>query len=467
MKFWAAVLLAILSAVPVSAAPANFERIVIMVQENRTPDNLFYALCSIRPCSPHPRGNQYDIQTVNWLDKYGQGGVINPSPLPLGTSYDPAHQHADFTAMCDFDSAKGRCRMDGAGDIPCKPDCPANTSFTYVDNSKRAIDPYLVIAENYGWANYMFQTNQGPSFPAHQFLFGATSAPSRSADHKGTFAADNVKHNDKINGCIAPPGSTVALINAKGVEKKTIYPCFEHRTLGDLFDGAKISWRYYTPGAGDLWSAPDAIQHICKPSNGTCTGSIWRKHLVLNPPDVITDVRKCDLPHMSWVIPAAPYSDHAGRTNGSGPIWVATVINAIGNSPCKNSDGTSYWDSTAIILTWDDWGGFYDHEPPTFLPYPEGGYQYGFRVPMIFVSAYTARGYINNEQQDFGSIVRFVEYNFGIPMGELTFADARATRNLAHFYDLSATPRPFQSIPAGSATGILDGREGLGPPDDD
>jgi phospholipase C len=368
--------------------------------------------------------------------------------------------------MCDFDSTSGGCRMDGAGDIPCS--CPGNTEFTYVYNSQGRLDPYLFLAKNYGWANYMFQTNQGPSFPAHQFLFGATSAPSSADDRKGIFAAENAKHNNMINGCIAPSGSTVELINAKGVESRKIYPCFEHKTLGDLLDNAKVGWRYYTPGAGDLWSAPDAIQHICVPSNGQCTGSLWQTHMRLDPADVLADLQICDLPEVGWVIPSAQYSDHAGSNDGGGPAWVAGVINAIGNSSCKNADGSSYWDSTAILVTWDDWGGFYDHEPPTFLPYPEGGYQYGFRVPFIFVSAYTPQGYINNEQQDFGSIARFVEFNFAIPMGQLMFADARATRNLAHFYDLSSTPRQFVTIPAPGLGSIYGGADRkLEAPDDD
>jgi phospholipase C len=452
---------------PAAAGPSHFQHVVIMVQENRTPDNLFYAICATRTCSTHPDSSTYDIQLDNWLDKNAKGGTIHPKALPLVLPYSPLHAHADFVAMCDFDSGLQGCKMDGAGDIPCQPHCPADTPFSYVDNTYNAVNPYLYIAQNYGWANYMFQTNQGPSFPAHQFLFGATSAPSFAADHKGTFAAENAKDNNKIYGCIAPVGSTVALIDADGVEKKNTYPCYEHQTLGDLLDATGVSWRYYTPGAGDLWSAPDAIKHICKPSNGVCTGAIWRKHLALNPFDALADIKACALPAVSWVIPSAQFSDHARTDHGGGPDWVAMVINAIGNSPCKNDDGTSYWDSAAILVTWDDWGGFYDHEPPTFLPYPEGGYQYGFRVPFLFVSAYTPAGYINNERQDFGSIVRFVEFNSGIPMGELTFADARSTRNLAHFYDLSASPRPFQTIPLVPLKLSPQPGGDLEPPDDD
>jgi phospholipase C len=143
-------------------------------------------------------------------------------------------------------------------------------------------------------------------------------------------------------------------------------------------------------------------------------------------------------------------------------------VNAIGNSPCRNEDNSTYWDSTAIIITWDDWGGFYDHEPPTFLPYPEGGYQYGFRVPMLFVSAYTPKGYISNDRMDFGSIVRFIEFNSHIRMGKLTFADARTTRDLAQFYDLSRKPRVFKTVPASPFPYARKGTPlKLEPPDDD
>ena len=89
-----------------------------------------------------------------------------------------------------------------------------------------------------------------------------------------------------------------------------------------------------------------------------------------------------------------------------------------------------------------------DHEPPTILPLPQGDYQYGFRVPLIVVSAYTPAGYISNFRYDFGSILRFIEHNFGIPEGQLTFADRRATRGLRSFFRLDQAPRPFHRVSA-------------------
>jgi phospholipase C len=104
--------------------------------------------------------------------------------------------------------------------------------------------------------------------------------------------------------------------------------------------------------------------------------------------------------------------------------------------------------NTAIFITWDDWGGWYDHELPAILKQPQGDYQYGFRVPLIVVSAHTPSGYINNRHHDFGSILRFIEHNFGIYEGALHFADERARNDLTGFFKLNHEPRAYQSISA-------------------
>jgi phospholipase C len=145
---------------------------------------------------------------------------------------------------------------------------------------------------------------------------------------------------------------------------------------------------------------------------------------------------------------------------------VASIVNAIGtNTTCY---GSGYWKDTAIVITWDDWGGWYDHVPPSFLSAPFGDYQLGFRVPMLFVSAYTPVGYINDFQHDFGSILRFVEHNFGMPLGALGFADSRATTDLHGFYDLLRTPRTFQPISAAKdASFFINDKRPATDPDDD
>ena len=288
----------------------------------------------------------------------------------------------------------------------------------------------------------MFQTNQGPSYPAHQFLFGATSAPSADDDHNGIFVAENT-HGGRM---CRPSTALVPLINPKGVEYTKVYPCFERPTVSDLLDARGVSWRYYgsdvagawkDPTANGIWIAPNSIAHICVAEGGKCTGTEWTSHLELTPSAVLSDIStNCNLSGVSWVIPDAfGLGPHAGDVrNTGGPSWVASIVNAVGTSPCTNPDGSSYWRSTAIIVTWDDWGGWYDHEPPPIRAYPYGGYQMGFRVPLIVVSAYTPAGTISNLPEDFGSVIRFVERNFGIMEGALTFADARGTGDLTEFF---------------------------------
>jgi phospholipase C len=436
------------------AQVVNFQHIVVIVQENRTPDNLFQGLCAspvaagLSACSTTPTSSQYNIKTVDWLDKHSETGTTHPTPVPLASTYDLSHAHSAFVKMCDADPATGACKMDGAGDVACSGDCPPKPQFKFVDNSNGIVNPYLELARRYGWANYMFQTNQGPSFPAHQFLFGGTSAPSAADDASGVFAAENMSGTATIAGCIAQLGTTVALIDPSGTETHQIYPCFEHQTLPDLFFSA-FTWRYYTPSAGSIWTAPNAIQHICLSSGpgGKCTGEDWTNNVDLKPADVLNDIANCNLRSVSWVIPTGANSDHPRSNDGGGPSWVASIVNAIGNSTTCDGN-TGYWNNTAIFITWDDWGGFYDHEPPTILAQPQGDYQYGFRVPLIVVSAYTPQSYINNLRHDFGSILRFIEHNFGIREGALHFADARAENDLTGFFNLHRAPRSFQNIPA-------------------
>ncbi len=439
----------------VSIAPqpqvSKFQHVVVIFQENRTPDNFFQGLCSppfgsSASCSASPSPGQYDIQTDDWLDKTSPSGIIHPGTVPLVNTYDPDHSHKAYIAMCDPDTA-GLCKMDGAANVFCQFTCLSQPAFRYVDNSAGILDPYLQLATQYGWANYMFQTNQGPSFPAHQFIFGGTSAPSAIDDASGVFASENVSGTV---GCIAPIQVTVQLIDPFGIEDpgNRIYPCFEHNTLPDVLPRS-VTWRYYAPSAGSFWTAPNAISHICESTGpgGQCVGQSWSNNVDLKSADVLTDIGNCKLRSITWVIPTGANSDHAHTTDGGGPSWVASIVNEIGNS--TNCDGGSgYWNDTAILITWDDWGGWYDHEPPTVLPPPQGGYQYGFRVPLIAVSPYTPAGYIDNKRHDFGSILRFIEYNFGIKQGVLNFADARAHDRLEGFFNFSQPTRTFQTIAA-------------------
>ncbi len=281
-------------------AYANFQHIIVIVQENRTPDNLFYSLCLEGYSCGRGGGSGYDIKTSNWLNKEVTGGVTQPQPWSLGTHFDLGHTHQpDWLNMCDY--LGSGCQMDGAALETCHPDggvyptCPANPQFLYVDNSTGTIDPYIFLATNYGWANYMFQSNQGPSFPAHQFLFGSTSAPNKQADADGTFVAENPESDDFSCAQL----DAVALIDSSGDEFGKVKTCFDHQTVSDLLEANSVSWKYYAVGQTSYWVAPNVIAHICKPINAFCQGTEWTDHVDPTPSDVLTDIHNCNLAAVS------------------------------------------------------------------------------------------------------------------------------------------------------------------------
>jgi phospholipase C len=441
--------LLLLAAAPAGAQSVTFKHIVIVVQENRTPDNLFGAQPNFEP------GVDISRTGVNSL-----GQTIHLQAEALDSCYDISHAHAAFETMLN-QGADLETVLPGTG---CKP--PANPQFKYADNSTGIIQPYFDLATGYGFANRMFQTNQGPSFPAHQFLFGGTSQPQTESP---LFAAENPNTTKTGAGCTAPAGQTVNLIDANGSETSNapIYPCFEHPTLADLLDAANLSWRYYAPSPVSIWTAPNAIQHICVPAPSgaklVCTGPAWTTNAnvdATNPSQVLTDIQACKLAAVSWVIPTADESDHAGINVGTGPQWVASIVNAVGQQP-SCAGGEKYWNDTAILITWDDWGGWYDHVPPFANNTQPGappswgqGYTYGFRVPLLVVSAYTAKGTVDNATHDFGSLLAFVEHNFNLgfigPGDSLysNYADEQSAARgdtLAAFFTRTH-PRPFTPI---------------------
>jgi phospholipase C len=243
-----------------------------------------------------------------------------------------------------------------------------------------------------------------------------------------------------------------------------MYPCYEHPTLLDLLDAKGVSWRYYTPSAGSIWTGPDAIEHICQPheQNGelVCTGSEWA-NVIIPQKQVLSDIAQNQLAQVTWVIPSGRESDHAESNDGTGPSWVASVVNAIGKS--------SYWANTAIIITWDDWGGWFDHVPPPQVRINCSewgcGYVYGFRVPLVVVSPYAKPGYISHQVHDFGSILKFVEVTYGLP--SLGYADAPAD-DLSDCFNFRQAAMQFQTIAAPvSAEHFLNDSRPPTDPDDD
>jgi phospholipase C len=451
------------------------QNVVIIFQENRTPDNLFQGLCispygSPGACSTTPSATQFNIQTSNWANNQSSTGSTQPGMIDLGTAtggasnpdnYDLSHAHTAFVEMCDLNTTTNSCAMDGAAQIICSAasgyTCPADPQYFYVAPSDVA--PYLQMAQTYSFADQMFQTNQGPSFPAHQFLLAGTSSPTEGSSLFVSENATGVKSAGTNTGCTAPAAEYVEEITPLGVEDQTTFPCMEHTTITDLLDAANLTWRYYAPSLGDLWTAPSAINHMCVPNpappNATaCTGPDFtdpNPKVVLNQSQtnaqILTDIANNQLQNVSWIIPTGADSDHAASNDGCGPSWVTSIVNAIGASP--------YWSNTAIIIAWDDWGGWYDHVPPPQV-IDDGtswgsGYVYGFRVPMIVISPYSKPAYISHTTHDFGSILKFIETTYGLP--SLNTADVNAD-DLSDIFQYTLSPAAFTQItpPSNNAT---------------
>jgi len=368
--------------------------VVVIIQENRSFDNLFYGFPGA------------DSATSGLSHE----GKIALAPVDLASVFDVEHLHLTFER--EYDDA----RMDGfdvAGVVaPPHQTAPHGNYFAYAYVPRAQIAPYWQLAARYVLADRTFESNSGPSFPAHQYLIAGQS--------------ENVPDgpSTSIWGCDSPPGTTEAQLTASGQSVPGPFPCFSYTTLADELDGAKLAWRSYTPtvhSSGGIFNAYDAVRQIRY-------GPDWTSKVISPETRVLKDIAAGELSTVTWVVPNAANSDHSGTGSATGPQWVASIVNAIGTS--------AYWNSTAIFILWDDWGGWYDHVVPP--QYDVMGP--GFRVPLIVVSPWAKHGYVSHVQHEAASIVKFIEDDFGLP--SLHQADVRAD-NLIDCFDFTQTPAPY------------------------
>jgi phospholipase C len=391
--------------------------VIIIFQENRTPDYLFQHLPGA------------DIAKTA-IDSHGRRIALHAVSLAAG--YDLPHDHSSFVEGYD------RGKMDGFDKgLPTQ---RHRQPYGYAPASE--VKPYHEMATQYVFADHMFQTNEGPSFPAHLYIISGTASDPEHAPYK---VMDNPYAGEPLGnpmaqfgiapvtgkgGCNSQRTMRVTMINpADGSIGPAAYPCFDRTVLSDLLDAKDISWRYYQQGLGaGLWHAFDAIAHVRHGSDYA--------NVVTPPQTILTDISSGRLAGVSWVTPANPWSDHANPiATTKGPSWVAAIVNAVGQS--------KYWKSTAIFITWDDWGGWYDHVPPPI----DNHYELGFRVPLVIVSPYAKHHYVSKVQHEFGSILAFTEETFGIAKGSLNSTDRRSD-DLRDAFDFTQGPRVFKHIEA-------------------
>jgi phospholipase C len=410
---------------PIPPGFSKIQHIVIIVQENRTVDNLFNGLPG--------------ADTVT-SGKDSHGRTIQLKPSPLEVPYDPRHEHVDFETDYNGGSMNGfdKAVVNPNPGYTVPPDAP----YGIVPHAETA--PYFHLAEQFTFADEMFQTNQGPSFPAHQYLISGSSVPETGSNQSVAENVSDYGQSTNNGGCDSPAGATVLLINSQGQEGNPIFPCFDRQTLIDLLDGSHIGWRYYTPNPYFLWSGIDAIHHLRY-------GSAWADVSVPET-NILRDIGNGTLPAVSWVVPTGPNSDHAGSQSNTGPSWVASVVNAIGTS--------SYWDSTVVFVTWDDWGGWYDHVAPKIV----NSYELGLRVPLIVISPYAKTAYVSHTPHEFGSLLRFVEERYGLQ--SLGYSDSRSD-DLSDCFNFNQPPVPYHPVQAPYSKSYLLTHWRFEPPDND
>lgn len=403
------------SALPAGPAKGVIDHVVIIVQENRSFDNLFQGAPGA------------DTQSYGY-DHYGN--KITLEPVGLATTWDLEHSFQAFVATCNGGGNYGttaifpglNCRMNGFDreGVGCggsgEPGCPIkHPQYAYVPH--REIKPYFDMASQYVLADHMFVSNLDiSSFVSHQYIIAAQAGTSVNIPEGGPW------------GCGGGPNDLIATLSQQRVIGPLIPPCFDYKTLADELDAAQLPWKYYTSALnadGNFWNAFQAVKHIRY-------GRDWKKDVIDPQTRFFDDIKKNGLGAVTWITPTCENSDHAGCDSDTGPKWVATLVNAIGESP--------YWKSTAIFIFWDDPGGWYDHVPPKELDYDGLGY----RVPLLIVSPYAKRGYVSHVDYEHGSLLRFIEDRFGL--ATLSASDARATSPEADCFDFLQAPRKFVPI---------------------
>jgi phospholipase C len=388
------------------AGLSKIQHVVFIVQENRSFNNLFY---------DYPGA---DTAKTGKCNTHMSGHVVTYTlhAQTMKTPWDVSHGLQDARDAYDKGAMDGFCN-EYADSKPF-----SNLQYAYVPQNEVA--PYWNMAKQYVLADHMFASQMDGSFVAHQYIIAGWAGNTYDLPFDAPW------------GCDAPAGVVVGVMNARGQPIGFEPPCFTYSTIATELNNKKVSWRTYSPAWPSPTSSPpdlgyylngyDAIKQIRE-------GPQWVKNNLHPETKILQDVKNGDLAAVTWVIPSALLSDHAGYNSDRGPSWVTSVVNAIGQS--------KFWDSTAIFVTWDDWGGWYDPVVPKQLDW-DG---LGMRVPLLCISPYAKSDYIDHTQYEFGSLLKFLEARFNL--SSLGRDDARSAAPMGCF-DFSQSPRKFQKIPA-------------------
>jgi phospholipase C len=375
-----------------SARPVDLSKIqhiIFIIQENHSFDDYF---------------GQFPGANGRTSGKTSSGQVIAlrhqaDRPGDMGHDWVSTHTAVDGGKMDRFDLIN-HGNVNGAYEA-------------YSQLGQTDIPNYWSYATNFVLADNMFSSLMGPSYPNHLYTVAAQSGGViNNPLYNG--------QNPQAWGCDSPAGTTVLAIDADG-DFENMFPCFDFQTLADSLNNAGVSWKYYAEtdsnAGGYSWSALDAINHIRNSPQWTTN--------VVSYTQFIKDAKNGSLPALSWVTPNFGNSEHPPSSTCQGENTIVSQINAVMQGP--------EWSSTAIFLTWDDTGTFYDHVPPPGID------QFGLgpRVPMLIISPYAMPGHISHTQYEYSSVLKFIEERFNLPF--LTSRDANANDTTDSF-NFNQTP---------------------------
>jgi phospholipase C len=351
---------------------------VFIINENHTFDNYFGTFPGADGTSSGLLSTDQSMPLSVMADEYQEVGLCN--------SWDCALLAMDNGKMDKFDLINGGSRS------------------AYAQAAEQEIPNFLTYARRFTLADHYFTSVHGPSLPNHLFAIGAQSGG----------AIDNGGNPGPGAACDANSYGTVTIIDENG-NRSQQPPCFDFPTLPDSLTKAGISWKYYAEGGGFL----SVIGHIYQSSS-------WQ-HDVATPDQFLMDAGTGHLPAVSWLLPPGPESEHPPNSMCEGENWTVSVLNAVMQGPD--------WNSTVVFITWDDFGGFYDH----VMPPQVDEFGLGPRVPLLIISPYAKQGYVSHTVYDHTSILKFAETRYGLKA--LTSRDAWANAMLDSF-NFSQPPQP-------------------------
>jgi len=379
------------------------KRVIYLMMENRSFDHMFGAFPGANGATTGvSAGKEVPlIRAPQWL----------PGDLPH--DYPASLRHINGGAMDGFADTK------------------VSKVFAYSQYAEEDLPNYWRWAREFVLADNFFASTLGNSFPQHLYMIagqsgGTYDAPGQSPEQ---LKERTDKGLAKTWGCDVPEGVLVAVAN--GVPRlgkdDGVPPCFTFKTQGDQLTDRNIDWAFYAARdyqVGYIWNAYAAIDHIFHSDE-------FGNHV--RPVDnLVRDIKAGNLPAVTWATPRYELSDHPPWSTCYGHNWVTEIVNAVMQGPM--------WEHTAIFITWDEWGGFYDHVPPPKVD----DLGLGIRVPLLVISPFAAKGLVDHEQGEFCSVNRFIADNWGLP--HLTGRVARTT-NYAHAFEFAKKPRDPVPLP--------------------